>query len=1139
MKKRFLCLFLVSLFVISFDINSVDALKITNSQEDYETGIEGSGYGVDTNSANAAGSPQYITSSQVSEFQNNGYSVVQGNSGNYIAYKSIEQSGSYSDFNLSGNIYTTENGDNAFCLTPGQLFRGGEFTQTNFDASKYSYSNQDAYSKVSWILSQTGYSYADRLTAARAVLAGEGNFNGGDSFGIGDGFSSKYDGVYSEIYEMSTGSFANLSYNNRSINSNIFIMDVFGSEVVSFKESSSLDGVMGLIQKSSQSNSMNIAPGLSFDNLGITNSSINVTGNSITLPLDPSDPRFAPYADQIKVELGRYVDGKWESLGEMDLSECQKNGCTLKTENLCSGTETLDEYKIKITVPGVTEGGGVQMYVNSSNPEDTQIMMVVPGDKTDPNQGPGDEQEMVEIESNVTINCLKDCSQSDGVTCPNSEMKPHTDSGMSCTNKDNFGDGPYDTYATGTSEDPYMNCILNACDSSMKQEFRQEQYSPDAETCVIYCRSETEFYMADKTKVYAGMQFEYDIRDKVPFQAQSNAKLSAVVFQKKQCTSEIFYDRAPSAVSPEYSGSKSWLERYDEATKAMVSAWNEYKYWETLYFWEGDNGGPDEVVAPGCTCTHSTGGCPGGCGVGSTFAPIDYILYWPDMGKRESYYSTNFSSVKKGINFNVPEKKSAASEVNGRYNSCSSCGSGGCCDWDTHTNKDGSVESTCSANSSTTNGTCLMGEAGKYDYVRNKWDAASKAYENTAKEVQRLIASLLSCSLYPNNLAPAVTDKSLHVPGINSKSTQGAINAFGAIDGDKIKNELGLVVGYEDINYGEEIEFGSDKKEGKTEKYYCKNGSDEKQLGDTSDCYEYTDIELEKKGGDNKETHEYVYCEKDRLNAKCTDKSIDLPVNDYATYIMEEEVDFFRNVSYHTKAYTGQVFKGSGSGSNTSPLPSTIFPVSNDKKSGSTGLYGIDWRFTNIGLFKPTKLNNFLYYCSYEVYNTTTLYDCPYLDEDGNIDWEKCNNPCYVDDGDPVPEICMDKFKPTDSKGYGFIYRNVDLNNLFPTERVIGNNWANSAEIINNIQANAERIWTDEYLEYSFTLTPQAINNIRNYNNTKNGIGGYLDNSLYSCDKDSNNAFKNCKSSFLDLYTLDDGLGVKINKYTRALGGNE
>lgn len=1044
----------------------------------------------------------------------------------------VDPTTSIGEFTIGGAIYADSNGNASYCLAPGKYFDTGSYTQTDFDASGFEFSNDNAMAMVASVLSQSGYTYGQKVTAARAIIAANTNLAGADSFGAGDGHSKNYHGIYSEIYGAATTGNYNSAYN------------------MNYGTSNDFKAISALINAARNGSALNIPPSIDISTLTPENSNISVSSSSTTVPLLENDPIWDILArlgiDTVKYELMKCTNGKCEVVDE---GECQKNGCVLQKVNLCDGskTSTTDEYKLKLKIPGSSTEGSVNIFLDSENPEKYQPEAVVQGDtsytteETPGTSTPDTEKEenYVEIETDLTINCMKDCTVSNGVHCPNSEMKPHTDSGMSCTNKDNFGEGPYDTYATGTSEDPYMNCILNACDDELKQEFRQEQYSPDAETCVIYCRSETEFYMADKTKVYAGMQFEYDIKDKVPFKAQSNAKLSAVVFQKKQCTSEIFYDRAPSAVSPEYSGSKSWLERYDEATKAMVSAWNEYKYWETLYFWEGDNGGPDEVVAPGCTCTHSTGGCPGGCGVGSTWDPIDYILYWPDMGKRESYYSTNFSSVKKGINFNVPEKKSAASEVNGRYNSCSSCGSGGCCDLDTHINKDGSVESTCSANSSTTNGTCRIGEAGKYDYVKNKWDAASKAYENTAKEVQRLIASLLSCSLYPNNLAPAVTDKSLHVPGINSKSTQGAINAFGAIDGDKIKNELGLVVGYEDINYGEEIEFGSDKKEGKTEKYYCKNGSDEKQLGDTSDCYEYTGSELEKKGGDNKETHEYVYCEKDRLNAKCTDKSIDLPVNDYATYIMEEEVDFFRNVSYHTKAYTGQVFKGSGSGSNTSSLPSTIFPVSNDKKSGSTGLYGIDWRFTNIGLFKPTKLNNFLYYCSYEVYNTTTLYDCPYLDEDGNIDWEKCNNPCYVDDGDPVPEICMDKFKPTDSKGYGFIYRNVDLNNLFPTERVIGNNWANSAEIINNIQANAERIWTDEYLEYSFTLTPQAINNIRNYNNTKNGIGGYLDNSLYSCDKDSNNAFKNCKSSFLDLYTLDDGLGVKINKYTRALGGNE
>lgn len=1114
MKKRFLSLFLVSLFVISFDINSVSA-KTTDIGKvgEYETDLRGVGEGEDLNAPNAIGSPEYITAEEKSDYEDRGYTVFP-NGFEYVAYKPLAPTTSISEFIIGGAIYADDNGNASYCLAPGKYFDTGSYTQTDFDASGFKFSNDNAMAMVASVLSQSGYTYGQKVTAARAIIAANTNLAGADSFGAGDGHSKNYHGIYSEIYGAATTGNYNSEYN------------------MNYGTSNDFKAISALINAARNGSALNIPPSIDISTLTPENSNISVSSSSTTVPLLENDPIWDILArlgiDTVKYELMKCTNGKCEVVDE---GECQKNGCILQKVNLCDGskTSTTDEYKLKLKIPGSSTEGSVNIFLDSENPEKYQPEAVVQGDtsytteETPGTSTPDTEKEenYVEIETDLTINCMKDCTVSNGVHCPNSEMKPHTDSGMSCTNKDNFGDGPYDTYATGTSEDPYMNCILNACDDELKQEFRQEQYSPDAETCVIYCRSETEFYMADKTKVYAGMQFEYDIKDKVPFQAQSNAKLSAVVFQKKQCTSEIFYDRAPSAVSPEYSGSKSWLERYDEATKAMVSAWNEWKFWETLEL-VGYKEYPKSAIVGGSS--GSCGGCyPSG---GTSVTKIEF--HWPKLGGNELYTSSGVNSKKPniGIDFIVKNGPARASHSEGRWPVAHSGGSHGYwedCSTDPEHPCSRYVCTGCSFD---------PGDPGEnaVNTVPQKEDAAWRAYENAAKKVQKLIGDLKSCSLYSDTTAPSLGDK------ISSYSSSSAI---GAIKGDVINNDIGLFVGYDDGNYGEETEFDSQKQSSNEEMYYCKNGSDEKQLGDTSDCYQYTGSELEKKGGNNKKTHDYVYCQGQKTGAKCTDKSFSLPENDYATFIMEEEVDFFRNVSYHTKAYTGQVFKGSGSGSNTSPLPSTIFPVSNDKKSGSTGLYGIDWRFTSIGLFKPTKLNNFLYYCSYEVYNTTTLYDCPYLDEDGNIDWEKCNNPCYVDDGDPVPEICMDKFKPTDSKGYGFIYRNVDLSNLFPTERVIGNNWANSAEIINNIQANAERIWTDEYLEYSFTLTPQAINNIRNYNNTKNGIGGYLDNSLYSCDKDSNNAFKNCKSSFLDLYTLDDGLGVKINKYTRALGGNE
>ena len=104
------------------------------------------------------------------------------------------------------------------------------------------------------------------------------------------------------------------------------------------------------------------------------------------------------------------------------------------------------------------------------------------------------------------------------------------------------------------------------------------------------------------------------------------------------------------------------------------------------------------------------------------------------------------------------------------------------------------------------------------------------------------------------------------------------------------------------------------------------------------------------------------------------------------------------------------------------------------------------------------------------------------------------------------------------------------------SERKIGYNWKNSKDVVDSIQS-IDNIWTPDYLDYSVTLTPTAIRNIKQYNKE---AGNYLDNSL-KCD---NSLF--CSSNFLS--SKLEGLGatnIYINndtftesRYTKSEGGN-
>ena len=166
----------------------------------------------------------------------------------------------------------------------------------------------------------------------------------------------------------------------------------------------------------------------------------------------------------------------------------------------------------------------------------------------------------------------------------------------------------------------------------------------------------------------------------------------------------------------------------------------------------------------------------------------------------------------------------------------------------------------------------------------------------------------------------------------------------------------------------------------------------------------------------------------------------------------------------------------------------------------------------------------------------TNLYDCEISYKDNKLDISGCANTCYdIIEGVPVIQDGCNAWSDenTSTKGYGFIFRNVDLKNMFPSTRKVGNNWNDSKAqtVINSISSTADKLYVDpNLLEYSFTLTPQAIKSIREYNDSKeSGGGGYMDNSLYSCRVDTDTKglkyFNNCKSYFLETSNLNS-LGI-------------
>lgn len=830
---------------------------------------------------------------------------------------------------------------------------------------------------------------------------------------------------------------------------------------------------------------------------------------------------------------------------------CSKEKCTLevKGEKVCNINSTNNSSTVKYTFDVVLKGynsvGLIREYRHCTNPGSYQIMFTAVFNK--------EKKEQSTTEGGTD----KSFSKSTVVSCPCDDTKKCTDfrpisktlggdaSQASCGNS-------YDGYDKFDKADPYMNCILNPCNDSDKLQFRREpdELGLNKNVCDVYCRKEVVFFLANKKKVYAGMQFRYDIgpavlgcEDDVDEIVKKDAALTSIVLQKKQCTSEIYYDQPNK-----YGNKKSWLEQYDEAVKEMMEAFTEWKRKESTYSWETDiNGKPDEVLIEGKQCYAGTG-CPGTCNPSTYLPPIQWYLYWPNKGSSQAFkYCKASTGAEKGVNFNLNCGGSSYNTSSGRENRASSCSGTRCnCSTCCSTRKDGSRSChSCNCDHGyRTSGSCVAGQAGNYSTAKNEENAAYQTYKAKLDAVAQLIYDLQNCNMYvaSGTTAPKIEDAYQSVSTWHHGTVKASINksakgsAKNIILDESVCDEGGddcaeMSLEYEDELYGKNVTI---EKETKTlpsknlnETYFCKNNDD-----NNPDCYEYKkDQEVELRKGNQVKNHDLIECEGTMTSVKCTKNKISLPTNDYSSFVIVTETDFWRSDKFSANAYTGLIGDGDGNGLST-PLGNEEYPVSNGLTTGgSTGNYEVKQHIDNVKIVVDDNVS-LDYTCSYDVYNTTNLYDCATKTKDGKLDLTACKNSCYqVIAGVPVikPECSEFDIKDTNSKGYGFVYRNVDLNNLFPneTKRPTGINWGSDLgkEVTNKIEQKGTDLFVnDENIRYSFVLSPTAINRIREYNTQQEVMGvGYQDNSYLSCElvTDTINqsglkGFYRCRSKFLE-----------------------
>lgn len=880
---------------------------------------------------------------------------------------------------------------------------------------------------------------------------------------------------------------------------------------------------------------------------------------------------------------------------------CDKNYCkfTVKYSQMCTQTDKtqVDNYLVIhiYGVPGGKTGSGpnafIKNYVTASGEIAQQFVgFDINGFQTN-GQTPGDGEETPD--KIIKKEDLKEITKkTTTVVCPCNKQNRCDDFEVKntlpgyCSNYGEFNQGIYDTYDKGTVEEPYMNCIMNACNVAQRNQYDfSEEYGVNTKVCRVFCREEVEFYMANKTRVYAGMQFKYKIDEVLGNKRKltNGHSLTSMVLQKRQCATEIYYDHVNPLYN--YGNTKTWQEQYKEALKNLMKAWNTWKEWEAVHKqakWACLIPTVDGKIDPGGYCRVASGTC-GGCANGNKLDPVKYLYSWPiARGEPGGERFTNYGEAKVNVNkvsgsnyikasiSPHPDSGGHSSGIPNSFSSCtttsSCCGGYRPCD----TNGDGKNDSQCCRRyDTTTSGSCTQGEGGEPCEVQGLESEASGNFKKALDTITQLVYDLQNCNLYTTNEldikynAFTYQGYAMGYSGDYNKATSNGTTKDYILSLANCESEescIGLEISYDDARYGAATIFGKEveivKQEDDIKKqedttYYCVNSeSGEKSSGDSykTSCYPgpgKTDIDLT--GGNKKNVHQWIACKGFQRNVDCQVKDAQWPINDFAIFTVVSEADFWQPKQYSTEAYTGIVSEGTGFGNSVS-LDKYVFPVSMDTENGSTGAYDIKHRYTNVGsALSKAKLLNHNYYeftCQYEVYNITNLYDCELqVGADGNVDLsEACNNLCYeIENGVPIireeGQCAHWSDKNTVSKGYGFVYRNVELGNLFPAARPIGNNWLENSDVKDAIEATADDMYSngDKYLQYSFILNSDAIKKIKEYNKNKNVRGGYIDNSYDQCYvvpiNGSTGGFYECTTSFMnEIRTNSNNFGIQVIK---------
>lgn len=611
----------------------------------------------------------------------------------------------------------------------------------------------------------------------------------------------------------------------------------------------------------------------------------------------------------------------------------------------------------------------------------------------------------------------------------------------------------------GEIKDPEICNIINREDGNYKTEYGNK-------FCTIYCREALTFTFMDKETAIAGRYFKHDVKSKY----SNIAYLSTVIKSSRQCTSLIDYD--------------TWEKEYLAANDAVLSTWNNLKYWESLY---NLNGGNPTDTQPG-------GGCSG-CKCTQPDHPTFYA-YW-----ETGYWNQTFENGSSSV------QSAAVSQIG----SAASCGY-----W--HTSCSGSGENrTCTT---TCRGTCKAATSADLGYVRRNYNSAIASYEGALNRRDTLLYQLQDCNFMSKEPKGTYMDyienqekqdktfyrsyqkKSFYVVGGRSYTSPVEFRTYNQVMQYEPENDV--EIDYEE-NYTYNEGYDITTKDELTPNVVTQMGFSDQDKWEEY-CSEDCDYDLRDLTGSSF-TKELPYwlCSGSETGAQCVKDPKILPSNKLVNINIERESLHYQDSAFFTQVYTGHISTSGNSQGYWIPLLDDVadyhlYPVGIKRKTGS---YDIILNFPSLG--NQDRVDKFVYneevLCKYQVINDLAVYDC---DDDYHTCYPCTGPDCYPEDTNKNPY------------DLGVYFRTIDLNDVFPNSvyspnynnrpqsvRPIGKNWTinNAKQIVEQIQKLNTGVW-QEKPQYEITLNRETIAEIKKHNKRTNYQNYSLTCNGLSCTSD-------------------------------------